>query len=92
MADPPPLTAGSVPLDALPAIVAVTDGNGTVVGASGLWLAFADADLPAPSYLKDCRRHHRCGPRGRGTHRRGRGRRDRGPEPAVRAGVPIHPR
>ncbi len=56
MADTPPLTVGSVPLEMLPAIVAVTDGDGKVVGASRLWLAFAAAGraAPAPSYREDC--------------------------------------
>src|SRR5208282_4394669 len=55
MADTPPLTAGLVPLEMLPAIVAVTDRDGRVVGASRLWQAFAAAGPPGavPSYLKD---------------------------------------
>jgi two-component system sensor kinase FixL len=55
MAETPPLTAGSVPLEMLPAIVAVTDRDGMVVGASRLWLDFVPASLPGRrlGYLTD---------------------------------------
>jgi two-component system sensor kinase FixL len=55
MAEKPSLTAGSVPLEMLPATVAVIDADGKVVGASRPWLDFA-ATTPSPralSYLTD---------------------------------------
>lgn len=66
MAATPPLTAGSVPLEMLPAIVAITDRDGTVVGASRLWLDFALAGLPGRrlGYLTDSTAISGAGPAG----------------------------